>query len=100
MMHGAMSCRPGGEPEARPPGARRGFGSGASRSAGGARRAATAPAAEPALQWADFHLLARAFRRRVVVDGVINNAAGWRQKVRCSTWQWAWAAAGEMLLAG
>ncbi|PRW50910.1 putative calcium-binding CML20 [Chlorella sorokiniana] len=36
---------------------------------------------EPPLQWTDFHLLAKAFRRRVVVNGVINNSAGWREKV-------------------
>ncbi|PSC73818.1 ef hand family [Micractinium conductrix] len=84
MMHGAMSDRHQKDIELRGlPTEQEGAGGGGGDGRPGrpGRHGTAAAAAEPPLCWTDFHLLAKAFRRRVVVDGVIADKAGWRSKV-------------------
>ncbi|KAL4447937.1 hypothetical protein ABPG75_005156 [Micractinium tetrahymenae] len=97
MMHGAMSSKRREELEMHSlmqqevnlgggwASTQAGFGRGGAGSRPGTAAAAAAAGksaeAEPELSWGDFHLLAKAFRRRKVVDGIIEDSAGWRQKV-------------------
>ncbi|EFN56707.1 hypothetical protein CHLNCDRAFT_144085 [Chlorella variabilis] len=76
MMHGAMAERRPGEVNLHSLLQQEVNLGGSGRGDGGGGEEQEAP-----LNWSDFHLLAKAFRRRVVLDGVINCTEGWREKV-------------------